>query len=125
MSFQKIVSLATGSVWTKIGSGICLLAIIVFSLLPQEERVTAGLPGKFEHFLAYGVTGLLLGLSTRSKTGPILAAINLAWIACLLEFLQQWSPGRHPRVSDAIVSAAAGALGAVLAAWLRRRLAET
>ena len=50
-----------------------------------------------------------------------MAAVSLTWIACLLEFLQQWAPGRHPRVSDAIVGAVAGALGAGLAAWLRRQ----
>ena len=84
-------------------------------------RVTAGLPGKFEHVIAYSVTGLLLGLSIPSKNGPLLAAVNLSWIACLLEFLQQWSPGRHPRVSDAVVGTVAGMLGAGLAAWLRKR----
>ena len=39
---------------------------------------------------------------------------------CLLEFLQQWSAGRHPRVSDAVVGALAGMLGAGLSAWLRK-----
>jgi hypothetical protein len=49
-----------------------------------------------------------------------LAALNLALLACLLEFLQQWSAGRHPRVSDAVVGALAGMLGAGLSAWLRK-----
>ena len=48
------------------------------------------------------------------------AAANLALMACLLEFLQQWSTGRHPRVSDAVVSALAGMLGVGLSAWLRK-----
>ena len=115
----NLVSTAARSVWTKLASGICLLLIIIFSLLPQTERVSAGLPGKIEHFLAYGVTGLLLSLSIPGNKGPFLAAANLVWIASLLEVLQQWSPGRHPRVSDAVVSAIAGALGAVFAGWLR------
>jgi len=120
MSVRELISIATRSAWTKLASGICILLIFVFSLLPQAERVTTGLPGKAEHFIAYSVTGLLLGLSIRNKNGPLLAAANLFWMACLLEFLQQWSPGRHPRVSDAVISALAGILGATLAAWLHR-----
>ena len=121
MSFREMIIGAPNSPWTKAASAICLLFIIVYSLIPQTERVNTGLPGKIEHVLAYSVTGLLLGLSIRSKKGPFLAAVHLTWIACLLEVLQQWVPGRHARVSDAIVGAVAGALGAGLAAWLRRR----
>ena len=124
MSFREIIAAATNSLWTKAASAICLLFIIVYSLIPQTERVNTGFPGKIEHILAYSVTGLLLGLSIPSKNGPLLAAAHLAWIAALLEFLQQWSPGRHPRVSDAVISTVAGAVGAALAAWLRKR-AET
>ena len=58
--------------------------------------------------------------SKQSCLAPILAALNLALLACLLEFLQQWSAGRHPRVSDAVVGALAGMLGAGLSAWLRK-----
>jgi len=93
----------------------------VYSLIPQTERVNTGFPGGIEHVLAYSLTGLLLGLSIRSKKGPFLAAAHLTWLSCLSEFLQQWSPGRHPRVSDAIISAAAGTLGAAAAAWLRKK----
>jgi len=121
MSFRDMIAAAQNSPWTKAASAFCLLFIIVYSLIPQTERVNTGLPGKIEHVLAYSVTGLLLGLSIRSERGPLLAAVHLTWLACLLEFLQQWVPGRHARVSDAIVGAAAGALGAVLAALLRRR----
>ena len=124
MSVQEIVSIATQSVWTKVASGVCILLISVLSLLPQDERVSMGLPGQGEHFIAYSVTGLLLGLSIPSKNGPLLAAAHLAWIAGLLEFLQQWSPGRHPRLSDAVIGALAGLLGASIAGWLRKR-AET
>ena len=121
MSVQDIASIATRSVWTKLASGICLLLIAVLSLIPQEERVSIGLPGVSEHFIAYSVTGLLLGLSLPGRNGPLLAAVHLAWFAALLEFLQQWSPGRHPRVSDAIISAVAGGLGAAFAAWFRKK----
>jgi len=121
MSLQEIIIAATGSLWTKATSAVCLLFIVVYSLIPQTERVNTGFPGGIEHVLAYSLTGLLLGLSIRSKKGPFLAAAHLTWLSCLLEFLQQWSPGRHPRVSDAIISAAAGTLGAAAAAWLLKK----
>jgi VanZ family protein len=117
---SEAVKAAMGSTWWKAAAGICLALIVVLSLVPQDERVATGLPGKIEHIIAYGVTALLLGLSTTRKNGPALVALNLAWIAGAIEILQLWSPGRHPRVSDAIVGAAAGALGAAVAAWLRR-----
>jgi VanZ family protein len=108
------------SIWTKAAGALCVLLIFILSLLPQTERLPTGLPGKLEHLIAYGVSGLLLGLSTSSRRGPVLVAATLGLIACLLEFLQQWSPGRHPRLSDAVVGAVAGILGASLSAWLRK-----
>jgi len=125
MSVREIISIATQSVWTKVASGVCILLIFVFSLLPQEDRITAGLHGPPQHVIAYSVTGLLLGLSMSGRRGPLWAAANLAWIACALEFLQQWSPGRHPRVSDALIGAAAGLVGAMVAMGLRRLSAAT
>jgi VanZ family protein len=125
LSFGKLISAAPHSVWTKAASAICLLFIIVYSLIPQTERVNSGFPGKIEHVLAYSVTGLLLGLSFRSEKGPLIAAWILSLMACLLEFLQHWAPGRHPRVSDAVFGAVAGVVGAALAAWLRRRARTT
>jgi VanZ family protein len=101
-------------------AGICVLFISVYSLIPEAERADTGLPGKLEHFIAYSITGYLLGLSIRARNGPLLAAGMLSWLACVLEFLQQWAPGRHPRVSDAIVSAAAAVIGAAVAASLRK-----
>jgi VanZ family protein len=120
MSFRGMIVAVTNSAWTKAASGLCLLFIAFYSLIPQTERIGTGVPGKDEHVLAYSVTGLLLSLSFRSEKGPLLAAVHLTWIACLLEFLQQWAPGRHPRMSDAVISAAAGVLGSAAAAWLRR-----
>ena len=120
MALWKVIGAARHSAWPKAAGALCVLIVFVASLLPESERITMGLPGKIEHFIAYGVTGLLLGLSAPSRNGAMLAAANLALMACLLEFLQQWSTGRHPRVSDAVVSALAGMLGVGLSAWLRK-----
>jgi VanZ family protein len=119
MVIWKVINAARQSGWVKAVAALCVLAICIGSLLPETERVPTGLPyGKLEHFLAYGVTGLLLGLAMSRRKGPIWAALSLALLAFLLEFLQQWSAGRHPRVSDAMISALAGMLGAAVSAWL-------
>ena len=120
MALWKVIGVARHSAWPKAAGALCVLIVFVASLLPENERITMGLPGKIEHFIAYGVTGLLLGLSAPSRNCAMLAAANLALMACLLEFLQQWSTGRHPRLSDAVVSALAGMLGVGLSAWLRK-----
>jgi VanZ family protein len=120
MTLWKAIAAARASAWPKAASAICVLIIFVASLLPESERITVGLPGKIEHVIAYGVTGLLLGLAAPSRKEAILAAANLVLMACLLEVLQHWSTGRHPRISDAVVSALAGMLGVGLSAWLRK-----
>jgi VanZ family protein len=119
---REMISAAANSISVRAISGICILFITLYSLIPQSERVGTGLPGKLEHLIAYSVTGFFLGLSIRARNGPLLAAAILSWIACVLEFLQQWAPGRHARVSDAIVSAAAAVIGAAVAARLRKRV---
>jgi VanZ family protein len=115
---DRLLDATNRSPWAKVAAAFCVLVIVMGSLLPQAERISSGLPGKLEHFVAYSVTGLLLGLTISNRNGPTLAAIGLACLAFLLEFLQQWSPGRHPRVSDAVVGVAAAMLGASLSAWL-------
>jgi VanZ family protein len=117
---RELISTASNSIWVRGMSGICVLFIVVYSLIPQSERVGTGLPGKLEHCIAYSLTGFLLGLSIRARNGALLAAAFLSWLACVLEFLQQWAPGRHPRVSDAIVSATAAMIGAAVAACVRK-----
>ena len=98
-----------------------MAAIIVLSLIPQTDRVETGLSGKSEHFLAYFVTGVLLAFSS-SKRGRLVTVAGLASLAFVLEALQYVAPGRHPRFTDAMVGALAAVLGAVVAAWLRRRI---
>lgn len=105
---RALISGAVHSPWIKAAAAACVVTIVVFSLIPQAERVSTGLPGKYEHFLAYSGTGLILGLAMSGKKGPFLAGGFLIGLACLLEVLQLWSPGRHPRVSDAIVGAVSG-----------------
>ena len=108
-----------GSMLPKLASAISIALISVYSLLPQAERINTGMSGGLEHLFAYGLTGFLLTLARGAAHSPVTAVISLAGVASLLEWLQHWAPGRHPNISDAVISTAASALGAALAAWLR------
>lgn len=93
----------------------CVIAIVALSLVPQAQRLGTGMSGKHEHFLAYGVTSVFLVLST-GRRGRWVVPLGLALLAFVLEALQTLAPGRHPRISDALVGAVAAALGGVVAA---------
>jgi VanZ family protein len=105
----------------------CVVLLAFLSLLPAQEMVRTDLSGQLEHFVAYA-----------GSTAIAMAAYGLRWgcfringcfwvYAGVLEYLQHFSPGRHPAFEDFAVSAL-GALcggGAVLllrrSRWLARR----
>ena len=76
MVIWEVINAARQSGWVKAAAALCILAICIGSLLPETERVPTGLSdGKLEHFLAYGVTRLLLGLAISGRNAPIFAAL--------------------------------------------------
>lgn len=99
----------------------CVLLLAVLSLLPAQDLVRTGMPGEFEHFLAYaGATSIAIaGYGRRGS----LRTIGLFWIyAGILEYLQHFSPGRHPSVADFAASALGALFGGLLATLLVPRL---
>jgi VanZ family protein len=104
----------------------CVLLLGVLSLLPGEDMVRTGVPGQFEHFAAYAATGAIAmggyGLS-HGRT----RIIGGLWVyAGLLEYLQHFSPGRHPAIEDFTASALGALCGVIvvvlLGRWLRAPL---
>jgi len=75
------------------------------------------MPGAFEHFLAYaGSAGIAVAGYGRSRA---LRTIGLFWIyAGVLEYLQRFSPGRHPSIADFAASALGAFFGGLVAALL-------
>jgi len=99
----------------------CVILLPVLSLLPAQDMVRTGIPGELEHFVAYaGSAGIaIVGYGRRGAV----RIIGLFWIyAGILEYLQHFSPGRHPSVADFAASALGAFLGGAAAAVLRRRL---
>ena len=99
----------------------CVILLAVLSLLPAQDMVRTGIPGELEHFVAYaGSASIAIGGYGRRGAARI---IGLFWIyAGILEYLQHFSPGRHPAILDFAASALGAFFGGVVGAFLVRRL---
>ena len=99
----------------------CVLLLAVLSLLPAQDMVRTGFPGQLEHSVAYAGSAAI-AVAGYLRRGP-LRIIGLFWVyAGLLEYLQHFSPGRHPAIEDFAASAFGAFAGGLAAALLVRRL---
>ena len=100
----------------------CVILLAVLSLLPAQDMVRTGIPGELEHFVAYAGSASIVIVGYRRR-GAV-RIIGLFWIyAGVLEYLQHFSPGRHPSIVDFSASAIEGVLfGGLAAALLVYRL---
>jgi VanZ family protein len=99
----------------------CVIVLAVLALLPAQSMVRTGLPGQLEHFVAYAGSAAIAMAGYRRRS--VLGIIGLIWIyAGILEYLQHFSPGRHPSIADFAASALGAVFGGFAAALLVRRL---
>ena len=94
----------------------CLAAAVTFATLgPPGYRPHASILGQDgEHALAFVLLGLAFGLAyTRNR---LLTAAIAVGLTGLIEILQFWAPGRHARLEDFVVDAAAACVGLAAAA---------
>jgi VanZ family protein len=83
--------------------------IVALSLSPASVRPTTGTPHYLEHLLIFLATGMAFGFGYPHRFG--LLTIALPTFAAAIEIAQTWVPGRHARMSDLLVDAAASCLG--------------
>jgi VanZ family protein len=83
--------------------------IVALSLSPASIRPTTGAPHDLEHVLIFLATGTAFGFGYPHRFG--LLTIALLTFAAAIEVAQTWVPGRHARMSDFVVDAAASCLG--------------
>src|SRR6516164_10829183 len=99
----------------------CVILLAVLSLLPAQDMVRTGIPGQLEHFVAYAGSARI-AIPGYGRRGAV-RIIGLFWIyAGVLEYLQHFSPGRHPSIADFAASALGALSGGVVGAFLVRRL---
>jgi VanZ family protein len=96
----------------------CVTLLAVLSLLPAQEMVRTGLPGLLEHFVAYAASASIAMAAYFASQGMARIISGFWMYAGILEFLQHFSPGRHPSIED-FAASALGALcgGLVVAAF--------
>lgn len=97
-----IQKLATVAAWLA-------LAFITYATLSTIDArpVFAGL--QFEHFAAFGLTGLAFGVAYPKRKFLVVAIV--VGSAFVLEAMQLLTPDRHGRILDALVKAAGGICG--------------
>ena len=94
-----------------------LAAAVTFATLgPPRYRPHADLSQNGEHALAFVLVGLAFGLAYK-KNRMATALVTIVFTGAI-EVLQFWAPGRHARISDFMVDAAAACAGLALAATL-------
>jgi len=96
------------NVW-RVAACLLAIAIVVLSLAPPSHRPITDASHNVEHFAIFWATGLAFGFGYPGR--PFVLAIALTISCGVIEVAQRWIPGRHARVSDFIVDAAAGLIG--------------
>jgi VanZ family protein len=105
----------------RILTGCCVVLLALLSLMPAQNMVRTGLPGQLEHFVAYAGSASIAVAGYGRRVA--VRIIGLFWVyAAFLEYLQHFSPGRHPSIADFSASALGASFGWLFAALLSRRL---
>ena len=93
----------------------CVVLLAVLSLTPGEEieAVRTDLPGQVEHIIAYAGSTAIAMAGYGLNRGPV-RVIGWFWLyAGVLEYLQNFSPGRNPALVDFAASAVGALCGGV------------
>ena len=99
----------------------CVVVLAFLSLLPAQDMVRTGFPRPLEHFAAYAASGAIAVAGYGLNRGAT-RAIGGFWLyAGILEYLQHFSPGRHPALEDFAASALGALCGGIAVALLWRR----
>jgi VanZ family protein len=99
----------------RISTWFFVFVIVGLSLVPGNERPNTRLTGAWEHWIAYAGTGLAATLAYHRFIWSI---AGLSFLSFMMEYMQNFIPGRQPAVSDALISTAGGASGAVIAMFM-------
>ena len=101
---------------------LLIFAIAVLSLVQPSYRAVTHAPHNLEHFAIFFATGLAFGVGYPSR--PFVLGSTLLIFCAAIEIAQRWVPGRHARLTDFIIDAAAVSIGVSMAS-LAARLSAT
>ncbi len=97
---------------------VCVFLIAYLSLIPQDLEMRTPAPPGVEHAFAYGITAGLLVLAYPIQPAWLVIGALSAYSG-LMEFLQAFSPGRHPGLDGMLWSSAGAIVGSLLVTLLR------
>ena len=100
----------------------CVILLAVLSLLPAQQMVRTGFPGRLEHFVAYAGSAAIAMAGYGASRGSVQIIGGFIVYAGILEYLQHFSPGRHPAIDDFAASALGALCGGLVIALLWRRI---
>lgn len=92
-------------------SWMAILLLTILSLISGDLRPHTGFSGHAEHFVAYFLTALPIGLAWTAGRTRAFATLGLSLAAGAFELLQNLSPGRGPAVSDWLASSSGAVVG--------------
>jgi VanZ family protein len=118
---QTAVAALRESFVARAGALVCLVLIAALSLWPGDWQNGVPMNNHSHHFAAYLGTALVLSFALPRRVSPIVGLVVLLAYSGLMEMLQQFSPGRDPKLSDAIFSSLGAVPGVAISAWLFRR----
>ncbi|WP_373082869.1 VanZ family protein [Zhongshania sp.] len=93
------------------------LIITVMSLLPAEQSPALGVWDKLQHFSAYLLFMMLAYPLASNHCWRLASGIGIIAYSIAVEYVQQFSPGRHTSYEDAFANSL-GVISGYLLAWL-------
>jgi VanZ family protein len=102
----------------KAASWLIILSLAILTVVPADERPVSGLGHDWEHFIAFGLAGLLFGLAYAEHFRVLYLSAIAFTLA--LELSQIPLATRHASVEDFVVDAAGACLGIVVAHAFRK-----
>ena len=103
----------------RVAAWLLALAIVVLSVSPASVRPVTGAGQGLEHLLIFMAMGMAFGFGYPRRFQLLTLAMMVFTLA--IEIAQIWVPGRHARLSDFLIDAAASCLGVGLS-WLLLKL---
>jgi VanZ family protein len=112
MSRFRIRSVCRAASW------LLIFAIAVLSLVPPAYRTVTHASQNVEHFAIFFAAGVSSGFGYPNR--PLVSGLLLLIFCAAIELAQQLVPGRHARLSDFVVDAAAVCIGVGSACFAAR-----
>lgn len=97
----------------KAASWLIILSLAILTVVPADERPVSGLGHDWEHFIAFGLAGLIFGLAYAEHFRVLYLGAIVFTLA--LELSQIPLATRHASVEDFVVDAVGACLGIAVA----------